>query len=1174
MNQNLKEKENNNNICFIINKKIKNCLKIETNFFQIFIIICLFFSISSNNYINNNRILQENELEIIEIIINITEEGEHGIISSKFNRKPNYVYINETISNLTNDNTMILVPNIYIIKLKWNNQLTTCRSLFQGLSNIIQIDFTNFNTSKVESMKYMFEKCINLKKIIFGNKFDTSLSTSMEFMFSDCHSLISLDLTFFNTSLVDNMGKMFYNCNSLIYLNISNFDTSKTTNFNFTFKECKSLISLDLHSFNTEQVVHMNEMFSGCLSLEYLNISNFNTKLVTLMNKMFCNCVLLTSIDLSGINTSLATAMDMFFYGCKSLKNIDVSKFDTSSCTSMRTMFGNCELITSLNLSSFDTSLVTDMENMFMGCISLISLNLSNFDTSNITSFYRMFSSCESLKSLDISNFNSSQVINFQNMFYNCKSLQSLDLSSFNTEKANIFEGLFLNCQELTSLDLSNFNTYSVTNMKNMFSKCKNLKYLNIKNFKENIDTDTTNMLKGTPDDIIYCIFNEEMTPKIRALLEVKECKIRDCDEYWKLNYEQMIENKKNDINVIYDNCIIRDIVDISQDFYFSNKILNTSIYSYEVGLVEELKKQNSNLTFVEISNEQKIKLFNLFNIIQNETLYVFIYDSPSNDSRTATSEYNYVLILGNGTKLNLSVINEDFYINISIPIRNLDLANFDYAIIFYKDGYDIYNKSSNFYNDICTQADINENDIILKDRKEDIYPNNVTLCKGNCKYKNVDLENKKKICECNLNSNYSEKIDENLDDDSIENDDNFIIYFLDKINYKIFKCYHLLFSFHNLLNIPFFYIILILLVIIMFLSFKSIFIGITNLRILFFKELPTEIKVNKLVINHLKKIKNKNKITLKAPKNCDFDKKFEECNTCILDKKNKQNNSEEYKFSSLSISNFKISNNFINNNKSDESNNPSDIQNISILKKRKIMPKKENNTENITEEAIKSYNLSPYTQALREDKRNIFQITKSFIFEKIDILHLIISNKNFKEIKICQYLLSLLIEFFLNTLLYSDEIVSHKYHNNGKLDFIITLILSLSSNIITAIIFYFIEFSEKLEDIFEEICEIKNEFDYLFLVSKFLKYIKKRIILFIIIELIIITISFYFINIFCIVYNKSQKSLLFNYLLSLLEGLIKSIIVITLIVATRKIGIKYKNRYLFNTSKYIDKYF
>ena len=91
----------------------------------------------------------------------------------------------------------------------------TCRSLFQGLSNIIQIDFTNFNTSKVELMKYMFEKCINLKNIIFGNKFETFLSTSMEFMYSDCQSLISLDLTFFNASLVDNMGKMFFNCNSL-----------------------------------------------------------------------------------------------------------------------------------------------------------------------------------------------------------------------------------------------------------------------------------------------------------------------------------------------------------------------------------------------------------------------------------------------------------------------------------------------------------------------------------------------------------------------------------------------------------------------------------------------------------------------------------------------------------------------------------------------------------------------------------------------------------------------------------------------------------------------------------------------------------------------------------------------------------------------------------------------
>ena len=245
-------------------------------------------------------------------------------------------------------------------------------------------------------------------------------------------------------------------------------------------------------------------------------------------------------------------------------------------------------------------------------------------------------------------------------------------------------------------------------------------------------------------------------------------------------------------------------------------------------------------------------------------------------------------------------------------------------------------------------------------------------------------------------------------------------------------------------------------------------------------------------------------------------------------------------------------------------------------LKNEKISSKKENKIENgnNNKNDLDSYNLSPYTKALREDKRNIFQIIKSFIFEKIDILNLITSNEVFKEIEICQYILSLLIDFFFNTLLYSDEIISQKYHNNGKLEFIVSLILSLSSNVITAIIIYFLKLSDKLSEIFEDICKIKNEDEYLYTFGKFLKYIKLRISFFVLSEIITISISFYFINIFFILYSKSQKSLLFNYLSSLLEGLIKSIMVIALIVFTRKIGINYKNMYIFNISKYIDKYF
>ena len=90
-----------------------------------------------------------------------------------------------------------------------------------------------------------------------------------------------------------------------------------------------------------------------------------------------------------------------------------------------------------------------------------------------------------------------------------------------------------------------------------------------------------------------------------------------------------------------------------------------------------------------------------------------------------------------------------------------------------------------------------------------------------------------------------------------------------------------------------------------------------------------------------------------------------------------------------------------------------------------------------------------------------------------------------------------MLIDFFLNTLLYSDDVISHKYHNNGKLDFIVTLTISLTSNIITSIICYFNDYSEGIEERLEQILEIKREYFYLNAIKHFLKTFKVKLILF-----------------------------------------------------------------------------
>ena len=215
-----------------------------------------------------------------------------------------------------------------------------------------------------------------------------------------------------------------------------------------------------------------------------------------------------------------------------------------------------------------------------------------------------------------------------------------------------------------------------------------------------------------------------------------------------------------------------------------------------------------------------------------------------------------------------------------------------------------------------------------------------------------------------------------------------------------------------------------------------------------------------------------------------------------------------------------------------------------------------------------------PYSQAVRKDKRNIFQIFLSVTFIKVDLINLFIGDEKFKEILICEYITSLCNNFFFNALLYSDEIVTHKYHNNGKLGFVITITIALSSNILTSIIAYFMEISELLEERLEQIIEIKNEKEYLNLLTKLLKRFNLKIFINFILRILIICIYFLYITIFCIIYKKSQISLLVNFSTSLLEDLIKVLIISIIIVISRKIGISRLNPYIYNASKYINKHF
>ena len=196
----------------------------------------------------------------------------------------------------------------------------------QKIRNVLEMDLSNFDTSKVTNMSSMFLGMVNLTTLNLSN-FNTSQVTNMGGMFGFMSNLTSLNLISFDTSQVTNMAAMFFNIVLLTTLDLSNFNTSQVTNMSNMFNNMASLTTLDLSSFDTSNVTDMRYMLSSMRNLTTLDLSNFNTSQVTNMNGMFSLPDMWASNDKlekiyvnNDFNTSKLTTFSNIFSNRKKLR--------------------------------------------------------------------------------------------------------------------------------------------------------------------------------------------------------------------------------------------------------------------------------------------------------------------------------------------------------------------------------------------------------------------------------------------------------------------------------------------------------------------------------------------------------------------------------------------------------------------------------------------------------------------------------------------------------------------------------------------------------------------------------------------------------------------------------------------------------------------------------------
>ena len=283
-------------------------------------------------------------------------------------------------------------------------------------------------------------------------------------------------------------------------------------------------------------------------------------------------------------------------------------------------------------------------------------------------------------------------------------------------------------------------------------------------------------------------------------MIELQMC-VSNCgimDRYYKkcvTNYEANTTEEIKEIQDMILSDIQYDIIN-TFDYNFIVNNQNQSLVIEEDDIIYEIITTNSTYrnpnTSVIILGDCEPTLKNYYGIKENEPLYIFKVDAYVEGKVGPKVEY------------------EIYYPFDRIFLHQLDLSICDgidiyvgFPLNFTIDNVDLYNKDSAYYNDICYPY-TNENgaDVNMEDRHNEFKSNDRNLCEEDCKFEGIDEKTGIVQCSCQVKFSLTMISEVKIDKDKLYKYMN-----IKQIaNFKILKCYKLLFSLKDIkLNIGFY---------------------------------------------------------------------------------------------------------------------------------------------------------------------------------------------------------------------------------------------------------------------------------------------------------------------------------------------------------------------------------
>ena len=641
------------------------------------------------------------------------------------------------------------------------------------------------------------------------------------------------------------------------------------------------------------------------------------------------------------------------------------------------------------------------------------------------------------------------------------------------------------------------------------------------------------------------------------------------------INHTSSFSNLSNDDiyqitrnNIISTYCINGSSVFIAGSNGFAFQVSNTKNEILSLGN----DKDFSSIDMAECENILK----EVYHIDKSLSLILLKFMKTDTNGESQTFQYEVYDPI-TSKKLNLSYC-ENTTVDVYVPL-NLSEEKEEVYNNLKEQGYDPFDLNDKFYREICTPyTSENGTDVLLDDREEFVYSSlvNNSLCPENCDYSEYHSNKKYIKCECGTNNTDIVTLD--LDNLNTNNAYKSFLSTMKSTNYKVMRCYNLVFNFKifcknygSIITLILFIAYVVFMVYYCIKNISPIKLGIS--KILFEEQNKENMKKSNLAKNNNNNTKKKVKFMEKSENKSNFPPKKGKIRKPKLGLNNLM--TEDIDFigetktakvkTKSTIDNEKKTSKkkFINNDTKSVGSRLGKRKKIDVIKKKVLFDDKEEIFKEIysnQKKELDNFELNnlEYIEACELDKRTFCTTYWSVLKREHLALVTFVSfnDYNLFYVKLDKFLVLFCTDFTMNGLFFVHESMHKKYTNGEDFTFVQKIPQLLFTLIVSHVLDVLLCFLSMSDIHVYEIKALPKDGKNGEKIMKIMDKIRRKLLAFFIFTCLLFLFYWYFISAFCAVYQNTQKIFIRDSFISFLTSLIDPFIIYGITTILRVISL------------------